>query len=64
MKEFIEKHWLVALGLALGAAAGYIYWLYWGVDAGENSVLTSPVVCTLWSSVFGGLLFSVFRKRD
>jgi hypothetical protein len=52
--------WLA--GGALGAAGGYLYFLYFGCE-GSCAITSSPVNSTLYGTVMGGLVFSMFDTK-
>lgn len=62
MKDYIIKYWLVALGIAVGAIGGYMYWLFVGCNSGTCPITSSPINSSLWGATMGGLLFSYFKK--
>ncbi|ATA72638.1 DUF6132 family protein [Capnocytophaga canis] len=63
MKKFVKKHLLTLIGIAVGALAGYFYWQQIGCNSGTCAITSSPVNSTLYGSVMGGLLFSMFKKE-
>lgn len=62
MKDYIIKYWLVALGIAVSAIGGYMYWLFVGCNSGTCPITSSPINSSLWGATMGGLLFSYFKK--
>lgn len=52
--------WLA--GGVLGAAGGYLYFLYFGCK-GSCAITSSPVNSALYGSVMGGLLLSLFDTK-
>ena len=52
--------WLA--GGILGAAGGYLYFLYFGCQ-GSCAITSSPVNSTLYGSAMGGLLLSMFDAK-
>jgi len=52
--------WLA--GGVLGAAGGYCYFLYFGCE-GTRAITSSPVNSTLYGSVMGELLLSLFDTK-
>ncbi|CEN47481.1 DUF6132 family protein [Capnocytophaga canis] len=63
MKKFVKKHLLTLIGVAVGALAGYFYWQQIGCNSGTCAITSSPVNSTLYGSVMGGLLFSMFKRE-
>ena len=61
---YIKKEWLMITGLILGAVGGYLYWRFIGCSSGSCPITSSPLMSTIWSSIMGGLLFSVFKKKE
>lgn len=63
MKRFVKQHVLVAIGLVLGAIAGYTYYRFAGCASGTCAITASPVNSTIYFSIMGGILFSMFKKN-
>lgn len=61
LKKLLSGGWL--LGVALGAAAGYLYWYYIGCNSGSCAITSSPVNSTLYGALMGFLLVGSFRKE-
>ncbi len=51
------------IGVAVGALAGYFYWQQIGCNSGTCAITSNPVNSTLYGSVMGGLLFSMFKRE-
>lgn len=64
MKKFSKKHLLTIIGLITGAAAGYLYWKFVGCNSGSCAITSNPINSTLYGAVMGGLLFSIFQKKQ
>lgn len=64
MKKFSKKHLLTIIGLITGAAAGYFYWKFVGCNSGSCAITSNPINSTLYGAVMGGLLFSIFQKKQ
>lgn len=64
LKTFFRKYWLVLLGVAVGAIAGYLYWRYVGCTTGTCPITSSPVNSSLWGAVMGGLLGSIIQPAS
>lgn len=60
MKTVIIK-W--GIGIALGAAAGYLYWYYIGCTSGSCAITSNPVNSTLYGALMGGLLLNTFESK-
>jgi hypothetical protein len=63
MKKLIKLFWLPAAGGLAGAAAGFFYWKYIGCISGTCAITSSPVNSTIYFSILGVLLFSVFQRN-
>ncbi len=61
--KLIKKHWLVLLGVVIGALVGYLYWRFAGCSSGTCVITSSPLNSSLWGAVIGGLLFGMFKKK-
>lgn len=55
---------LTIAGIILGAIAGYLYYHFVGCSSGSCSITSKPLNSTLYGSVMGGLLFSMFKKEQ
>ncbi len=62
MKKFVNKYWLVMVGVMLGTIAGYLYWSFVGCFSGTCAITSNPFNSSIYGAVMGGLLFSLFRK--
>jgi hypothetical protein len=62
MKKFLSQNILSIIGVAVGAVGGYLYWHYIGCSSGSCDITSKPFHSTLYGSVMGGLLFSLFKK--
>ncbi|GAB2819524.1 DUF6132 family protein [Ferruginibacter profundus] len=63
MPDFIKKHLLTIIGIALGAITGYIYWRNIGCSSGTCFITSKPVNATLYGALLGGLIFSLFTNK-
>ncbi|WP_288208124.1 DUF6132 family protein [uncultured Parabacteroides sp.] len=63
-KLFFKRHWLTLLGIALGAAGGFLYWNFIGCTTGTCPITSSPINSSVWGAIIGGLLFSSFQKEN
>ncbi|MGE4346694.1 MAG: DUF6132 family protein [Flavobacteriaceae bacterium] len=63
MNTFIRKNLLTIIGIPLGALAGFLYWKFVGCNTGTCAITSNPLNSTLYGSVMGGLVFSMFKKN-
>ena len=63
-KLFFKRHWLTLLGIALGAAGGFLYWNFIGCTTGTCPITSSPITSSVWGAIIGGLLLSSFQKEN
>jgi hypothetical protein len=63
MMNWLMQHKLTFIGIAAGAIGGYLYYHYVGCASGSCAITSRPVNSTLYGSVMGGLLFSIFQKN-
>lgn len=63
MKKLFKLIWLPTAGLLIGAATGFLYWKYVGCNSDTCAITSSPVNSTIYFSIMGALLFSVFSRR-
>ena len=54
---------MTILGISVGAVAGYAYWYYVGCNSGSCAITSRPLNSTLYGSLMGGLLFSMFQPK-
>ncbi|OJU74807.1 MAG: hypothetical protein BGO09_04330 [Bacteroidetes bacterium 47-18] len=62
--KFIKKNMLTVAGIALGAVAGLLYWKFVGCESGACAITSKPANSTVYGAVMGGLLFSMFKKKE
>ena len=67
-KSFKEKFFalfpiLSIVGLVVGAAGGYIYYLKIGCVDGTCAITSNPWLSMLWGGILGYLLFDMFNKK-
>ena len=60
--EILKEQVLAIIGIILGAIGGYLYWHYIGCVSGTCPITSSPIMSTIWGSLLGGLLLSMFKK--
>ncbi len=53
---------ITAIGVVVGAIAGYLYYFYIGCASGTCSITSKPLNSTLYGSLMGGLIFNMFIK--
>ncbi|TGN29542.1 hypothetical protein E4J94_02220 [Empedobacter tilapiae] len=63
MQTFIKKNLLTIIGVTIGAIAGFLYWKFVGCNTGTCSITSNPINSTLYGSVMGGLIFSMFKNN-
>ncbi|HCL05001.1 MAG TPA: hypothetical protein DHW64_03110 [Chitinophagaceae bacterium] len=62
MKKWFSKNYLLLIGAATGALSGFLYWKYIGCISGTCAITSKPLNSTLYFSVLGILVFSLFKK--
>ena len=55
---------ITAVGVIVGAIAGYAYYHYVGCASGTCAITSKPINSTLYGSLIGGLLFNLFVKEN
>ncbi len=60
--NFILKNSLVLIGIIVGAISGYLYYFFVGCSSSSCSITSSPINSTIYGTLMGGLLFSMFKK--
>ena len=63
MKKFAKKHLLTIIGVFVGAIAGYFYWQQVGCNSGSCVITSNPYNSTIYGSIMGGLIFSIFQNN-
>lgn len=63
MKNVLKSNILAIIGVVVGALAGFLYWKFVGCSSGTCAITSSPVNSTIYGSILGGLLFSMFKKE-
>jgi hypothetical protein len=58
MKKYIP----IAIGLVIGAVAGYAYWYFIGCMSGTCAITSSPVNSSAYGALMGGLVVNLFQK--
>ena len=59
---WVRKNLLTIIGISLGTIAGFLYWKFVGCNTGTCAITSNPINSTLYGSVMGGLVFSMFKK--
>jgi hypothetical protein len=54
---------ITAVGVIVGAIAGYGYYHYVGCASGTCAITSKPLNSTLYGALMGGLLFNLFVKE-
>jgi hypothetical protein len=55
---------ITAVGVIVGAIAGYVYYHYVGCASGTCAITSKPLNSTLYGALMGGLLFNLFVKEN
>ena len=55
---------ITAVGVIVGAIAGYAYYHYVGCASGTCAITSKPLNSTLYGALMGGLLFNLFVKEN
>ena len=63
MKGLIFRNKWIVIGVLTGAIAGYAYYHFVGCNSGTCMISSKPLNSTLYFSVMGGLLFSIFKRE-
>lgn len=53
---------ITAIGIVVGAIAGYLYYFYVGCVSGTCAITSRPLNSTLYGALMGGLVFNMFVK--
>lgn len=62
--KFIKNNILTIAGIALGAAAGFLYWKFAGCESGACAITSQPINSTVYGAGMGGLLLSMLKKKE
>jgi len=54
----------LALGIVLGAIAGYAYYYFIGCNSGTCPITSNPVTMILYGMLFGATLFYKGKKKN
>ena len=61
--DFLLKHKLNILGIAVGAIGGYLYYHYVGCASGTCLITSKPLNSTLYGALLGNFLFRLFKTE-
>jgi len=64
MIEFIKKHLLKIIGVAIGALAGFAYYYYVGCASGACPITSNPYITIAYGALLGYLFFDMFKKKE
>lgn len=62
--QTLLKYKFTALGLLVGAIAGYAYYYFVGCASGTCSITSSPVNSTLYGAMMGGIFLHSFETEN
>ena len=62
--KFVSKHILSIVGIALGAAGGFLYWKYVGCDSGTCPITSKPLNSTAYGAMMGFLFLNIFKPSE
>lgn len=60
----LKKHSITIAGIVIGSIGGFLYWKYVGCMSGTCPITSHPTNSTIYGAVMGGLLFSMFKKKN
>src|ERR1700748_1046795 len=63
MKMILKKYKLELAGLVIGGISGWCYWHFVGCTSGTCPITSKPLNSSVYGSVMGVLLFSLFKKE-
>ena len=61
--NFLKNNILAAIGIVIGAVAGYAYWKFVGCNSGTCLITSKPLNSTAYGAVMGGLILSMAKKN-
>ena len=62
MINILKGNILLFSGIVIGGLSGLAYWHFVGCASGTCPITSHPVNSTIYGSVMGALLFSMFKK--
>lgn len=63
MKEKIKSNLVTLIGIAAGAAGGYLYWHFIGCASGTCPLTSNWITMLIYGSLTGGLLGNLFQDK-
>ncbi len=63
MKKYVKLHFVTIVGVIVGSISGYLYWRFVGCSSGTCVITSNPINSTLYGSLLGGTLFSMFETK-
>jgi hypothetical protein len=63
MKRYVKLHFVTIVGVIVGSISGYLYWRFVGCSSGTCVITSNPINSTLYGSLLGGTLFSMFETK-
>ena len=60
VKQSVSQYGKYAIGAALGALAGYLYWQQVGCGSGTCMITSKPFNSTLYGAIMGYLTTNIF----
>ena len=61
--NWLKNNKLAIAGVGIGAIAGFAYWKFIGCNSGTCMITSKPLNSSLYGSLMGYLLFSIFKKE-
>lgn len=61
--EFLKKHKFIAIGMVLGAIAGYAYYYFIGCASGTCAITSKPINSSLYGAMMGGLMGDIVKPK-
>lgn len=61
---WVKKNRLTLIGVCVGVVGGFLYWKFVGCASGQCPITSSPVNSSLYGALMGGLLFSMFKRKE
>ncbi len=64
MKTWMINNKLSLIGILTGALAGFLYWKFVGCLTGTCAITSNPFRSTIYGSIMGFLVFSLFKTAS
>ena len=64
MQNWMKKNKLYFIGALLGAITGFLDWKYVGCLTGTCAITSNPFRSTIYGTIMGSLLLSLFNKSS